>query len=94
MIVINVNLLELIPIIIIACCFICWVVYIIISMFLNKFKKNCYECKHYDLYDVAGAGDMCWYKCDLKEDRDTGTSMNTKCKYVKCKNFEKKEDTE
>lgn len=92
--VITVNLLELIPLIIIVGLFVLWVLCIVISSFLNLFKKDCYKCKHYDLYDVASAGDLCWYKCDLKNERDIGTSMNTRCRYVRCKNFEKKEDTE
>lgn len=92
--VITVNLLDMIPIIIIVIIFIIWLLCIIVSSFLNIFKKNCYECKHYELYNVASVGDMCWYKCNLKDEKDAGTSMNTRCRYVRCKNYENKEDTE
>lgn len=91
--IITVDLFELMPIIIITVLFVLWIIVTVVSSLLNLFKKDCYKCKHYDLYDVASAGDLCWYKCDLKEERDVGTSMNTKCKYVRCKNFENKEDT-
>lgn len=91
--VITVSPSELILIIVVAIIFIIWLVYTVISSFLNIFKKNCYKCKHYKLYDVASAGDMCWYKCNLKDERDIGTSMNTRYRYVRCKNYKSKEDT-
>lgn len=65
--------------------------YLIISSFYNrKFKKNCFECKHYYLQDVAGAGDCCWYNCRIhNEYHKDRHSMNDKCMYRKCKDFEK-----
>ena len=65
--------------------------YLLISSFYDrKFKKNCFECKHYYLQDVAGAGDCCWYNCRLhNEYHKDRHSMNDKYMYRKCKDFEK-----
>ena len=59
----------------------------------NKFTMelvwhNCYDCKNYSLYDVASAGDTCFYKCRYC-DRIDRTSFNNKVRYEKCKNFER-----
>ena len=50
-------------------------------------KKNCYKCKYYDLADVAGAGDCCWYRCKKHNRKDNGVSMNEREHYEKCKDF-------
>ena len=52
-------------------------------------KKNCYECKHYDLCDVCSAGDGCWYRCKKHDRKDDCVSHNVKTHYEKCKDFEK-----
>jgi len=53
------------------------------------FKKNCYKCKHYNLFDVASVGDGCRYKCS-KFDRIDHSGMNTRVHYEKCNEFESK----
>lgn len=65
--------------------------YLVVFNFYNhKFKNNCFECKHYYLQDVAGAGDCCWYNCRIhNEYHKDRHSMNDKCMYRKCKDFEK-----
>ena len=53
-------------------------------------KKNCYECKHYKLHDVASCGDGCWYKCTKHNRKDSCVSMNETEHYEKCKFFTNK----
>lgn len=79
----------IIPVIFILCLII-YSVYLIIRSILNKFKHNCYKCKHYKLNDVASVGDCCWYKC-TKLDRVDRHSFNDKEIYKKCNYYE--EDT-
>lgn len=55
----------------------------------SKFKQNCFECKHYYLRNVAGAGDRCWYQCKLHSEFDDTHSFNDHYKYRKCKDFKK-----
>ena len=55
----------------------------------SKFKKNCYNCKHYELFDVASVGDCCRYKCTIKDKYDRH-SMNGRSNFVKCEDFEDK----
>ena len=53
------------------------------------FKKNCYKCKQYNLFDVASVGDGCRYKCN-KYNRIDRSGMNTRVHYEKCNEFESK----
>lgn len=53
-------------------------------------KKNCYECKHYKLDNVASCGDCCWYRCIKHNRKDNGVSMNEEEHYERCKDFLKK----
>ena len=50
-------------------------------------KKNCYECKHYKLDNVASCGDCCWYRCTKHNRKDDGVSMNETEHYERCKDF-------
>lgn len=58
--------------------------------FNAKYRQDCYKCKYYDLHNVASAGDMCWYKCELKGRVDSH-SFNDRANYIKCKEFELEE---
>lgn len=53
-------------------------------------KKNCYKCKHYDLYDVASCGDSYRYKCNKHNRIDDSVSMNEEEHYERCENYIKK----
>lgn len=86
-----INLSDLILIGIIAVLIIISILIYIIKSILNKFKDNCYKCKHYSLYDVASFGDYCRYRCN-KFDRIDEHHMNDSTNYVKCKEFTNKED--
>ena len=55
----------------------------------RKYKKNCFECKHYKLHSVASCGDRCKYKCSLKNIY-CNHSFNDRVKLTKCENFESK----
>ena len=74
--------------------FIIWLIIIRIKAWYDvKFKKNCFECKHYYLQDVAGAGDCCWYNCRIhSEYHKNRHSMNDNYFYVKCNDFEREVD--
>lgn len=58
----------------------------IIKSIGNKFKKNCFKCKYYELDDVAGFGDRCWYRCK-KKNKKNAHSMNDKEHFEKCDYF-------
>lgn len=62
---------------------------ILYNIIANHFKQNCYECHNYKLDGVAGAGDCCWYKCDICNYVDRH-SMNDSTQYRKCDKFEPK----
>jgi len=67
-----------------------FVLYVLLKSKLYRiFKKNCYECKHYILFDVANVGDSCKYKCN-EHNRIDRCGMNTSVHYKKCKEFEVK----
>ena len=55
----------------------------------RKYKKNCFECKHYKLHSVGSCGDRCKYKCSLKNIY-CNHSFNDRVKLTKCENFESK----
>lgn len=55
----------------------------------KKFKKNCFKCKHYNLFDVASVGNRCRYKCN-KLNRMDSHNMNNHYNFIKCKLFETK----
>lgn len=69
------------------------IVYVIVSIIKykldSKFKKNCFDCKYYELFDVASVGDCCRYKCTLKDECNRH-SMNDRTNFVKCEEFEDK----
>ena len=83
------TLKVLIPVALICLFLLHLVVAIIKNKLDSKFKKNCFDCKHYNLFDVASCGNSCRYKCTLK-DRYDYHNMNNKHKFVKCKEFESK----
>ena len=53
----------------------------------RKFKKNCFECKHYELHSVTPFGGNCRYKCTLKNIY-CNHNFNDRVKLTKCKEFE------
>ena len=53
----------------------------------RKFKKNCFECKYYELHSVAPFGGNCKYKCTLKNIY-CNHNFNDRVKLTKCKEFE------
>ena len=55
----------------------------------TKFKKNCFDCKHYKLHDVSSCGGSCRYKCILKNTYHKH-SFNDRIKFTKCKEFKNK----
>ena len=67
------------------------IIYITIKLILDIGKKNCYECKHYELDNVAGCGDCCFYRCKLYNRKDKGVSLNESTHLERCKEFEEKE---
>ena len=68
--------------------------YTLIQESYNKiFKKNCLQCKHCYLADVASCGDGCRYKC-MKHKYETLNqrmiSSNCRTLYKKCNDYERK----
>lgn len=61
------------------------------SLYDRVFKKNCFDCKYWDLYNVASYGDGCDYKCS-KTGHQTPHMISSNCRtyFRKCKNFESK----
>ena len=73
---------------------VCYIIYTLIQEFYNKiFKKNCLQCKHCYLADVASCGDGCRYKC-MKHKYETLNqrmiSSNCRTLYKKCNDYERK----
>lgn len=60
------TLKLLIPVVIILAVILTIVILAIKRKLDSRFKQNCYECKHYRLFDVASCGGRCRYKCGLK----------------------------
>lgn len=68
-----------------------WIIFNIIrNWFGKKFQKNCFECKHYKLHDVASYGGVCWYKCGIKPEIERRHDFNDKVEYCSCKEFKEK----
>ncbi len=63
----------------------------IVCKISNKFKKNCFNCKHYKLSNVASAGDTCWYRCS-KTQKENMHSMNDKEHFEKCSEYKEEGD--
>ena len=67
-----------------------FILFVITSLIKEKIdsmlKKNCYDCKHYILYDVDKYGSGCTFKCKLKN-KCYHKDMNDNTNYVKCKEF-------
>ena len=55
-------------------------------------KKNCYDCKHYDLYDVTSVGGYCRMQCTKCKRIDPTVEFGENEHYVKCKDFEEETD--
>lgn len=83
------KLRILIPIIVISICILVFLISVIKRILDTIFKNNCYQCKHYELFDVASCGGKCRYKCRLKNTYYC-PSMGDKVNLVKCKEFEQK----
>jgi len=64
---------------------------ICIAKLESLFKKNCYNCKHYALFDTASLGYGCRYKC-VKLCRIDKANINYRVHYERCKQFENKYD--
>ena len=51
-----------------------FILFVITSLVKEKIdsmlKKNCYDCKHYILYDVDKYGDGCTFKCKEFESKN------------------------
>lgn len=73
--------------------FIIYCIYAIIRTWFNRhFRQNCYKCKHWYLYNVAGSGGICWYKCKqdcIKE--QVRQEFNDQEYYMKCSKFEEED---
>lgn len=83
------TLKILIPLILIGL-LICYIIFRMAKFKLDtKFKKNCYDCKYYNLFDVASSDNSCRYKCNIKNRYDYH-SMNDKYNLVKCEGFKNK----
>ena len=54
----------------------------------TKFKKNCFDCKHYKLHSVSSCSNSCIYKCVLKN-KCFKHNFNDRNKLIKCKDYEK-----
>lgn len=67
------------------------IIFSIISAIVKEIKKigkkNCYECKYYELDGVASCGDCCWHRCTKHNRKDDGVSMNEEEHYERCKDF-------
>ncbi len=62
----------------------------VIKFYINlKFKKNCFECKYYNLYNVASVGNHCTYKCQ-KFNNINEHKINDKYNFIKCECYETK----
>ena len=79
----------LIPVVIILAVILAIVILAIKRKLDSRFKQNCYECKHYRLFDVASCGGKCRYKCGLKNRIDYN-NINDDEKFIKCNEFEQK----
>ena len=87
------TLKLLIPVVIILAVILAIVILAIKRKLDSRFKQNCYECKHYRLFDVASCGGKCRYKC-IKKDRYDYCDINDDEKFIKCEDFEQKEREE
>ena len=87
------TLKLLIPVVIILAVILAIVILAIKRKLDSRFKQNCYECKHYRLFDVASCGGRCRYKCSLKNRIDYN-NINDDEKFIKCEDFEQKEREE
>ena len=89
MIVINLTDIIIISIIILIIVIIVIIVISITTIIIEEIKKigkkNCYDCKNYQLYDVCSCGDGCRYKCIKNNRIDSIVSLNCNVHYEKCK---------
>ena len=82
-----INLIDIIIISIILLIIAISIIKIIIEEIKKIGKKNCYDCKHYKLDNVASCGDCCWYRCTKHNRKDNGVSMNETEHFERCKDF-------
>ena len=80
-----INLTDIIIISIILLIIAIYIIKIIIEEIKKIGKKNCYECKNYQLYDVCSYGDGCRYRCVKNNRIDDIVSMNCDEHFEKCK---------
>ena len=72
----------------------------ITNLWNHIFKKNCFDCKHWHLGNVASYGDGCEYCCLKRKEISTFNryhhmiSMNKRKFYTKCDQFESKYNKE
>lgn len=84
------TLKLLIPVIIILTIVLITIILLIKSKLDEKFKQDCYKCKHYELYNVASCGGKCTYKC-MKKNKLDYCNINDKKKFIKCEEFKQRE---
>ena len=87
------DIIEIIVIALIIVIVVIWFICSLIKKIINKFfKKNCYECKHWYLYNVSSVGGIDWHKCKKNcfEEAIRG-EFNDSEHYEKCSEFERKE---
>lgn len=77
---------------------VCLIVFVGVSLFIQwlidlyhkYFRKNCFECKHWDLYDVASFGNGVRYKCSKTGYKNPCMiDCNLREYWMKCDEFEK-----
>lgn len=87
------DILSLAELILLVGLFLVLIILIIIGFIKYKieslYKKDCSECKHYKLHDVASFGDRCTYKC-LKTGKTYDFYSVGGSRLEKCDLFEKK----
>ena len=88
-----VTLGDIVGIIILVLFIVGGIIYTIFQEFKKIGKKNCYKCKHYELYDVTSVGGYCRMRCKKHNRIDKTVDINDNEHYEKCKNFlESKEE--
>ena len=83
------TLKILIPLILILSILLILIISSIKTKIDSKYKKNCFNCKYYELHSVSSFGGKCKYKCILKNIY-CNHNFNDRVKLTKCKEFEMK----
>ena len=63
------------------------IIYTIIKEIKKIGKKNCYNCKYYELYDVTSVGGYCRMQCKKHNRIDNNVEIMEDEHYEKCKDF-------